>query len=205
MVSVENTTNKGGGACYNLDDLNELSRYCKHKGLAFHMDGARLYNAIIKTNTKPSDYGFILDSISICISKGLGAPIGSVLLGTKEFIHQAKRYRKVMGGGMRQVGYLAAACTYALNHHVSRLKDDHYRAQQIAECLKAQDYVIEVLSVETNIVIFSMKEPQKFVNHMAKKKIYCSAISDSQIRFVTHLQFDDEMLKKLLSALANYS
>jgi len=205
LVSVENTTNKGGGACYNLGVLNELSEFCKHKGLAFHMDGARLYNAIVKTNTKPSDYGSILDSISVCISKGLGAPIGSVLLGTKEFIHQAKRYRKVMGGGMRQVGYLAAGCTYALDHHVFRLKDDHQRALQIAECLEVQDYVIDVLPVETNIVIFSIDEPLKFVDYMETKHIFCSAISDSQIRFVTHLQFDDHMLKTLLSALANYS
>lgn len=205
LVSVENTTNKGGGACYGLDELRDLSNFCKSKNLAFHMDGARLFHAIVETNTAPSDYGKLFDSISVCMSKGLGAPIGSLLLGSKSFIHQAKRYRKVMGGGMRQVGYMAAACTYALDHNIGKLKEDHRRAKQIEVCLKEQDYVLEVLPVETNIVIFSVQNPQKMVSYLESLEIYSSAIAPQQIRFVTHLQFDDEMLLSLLEALKSYS
>ena len=166
LVSVENTTNKGGGACYKLKDLQDLASFCSSQNLAFHMDGARLFNAIVKTNTKPKDYGGIFDSISVCISKGLGAPIGSLLLGTTKFIHQAKRIRKVLGGGMRQVGYLAAACDYALEHHIDLLKEDHRRAHEIETLLKDRPYVISVLPVETNIIIFSMDQPLKVVEYL---------------------------------------
>lgn len=205
LVSVENTTNKGGGACYRISDLKELSVFCQSKGLAFHMDGARLYHAIVQTNTNPSDYGEIFDSISVCMSKGLGAPIGSVLLGSKAFIHQAKRYRKVMGGGMRQVGYLAAACDYALDNNITKLKDDHRRAKEIESCLNELGYIIEVLPVETNIVIFAVENPQSLVSYLEELGIYSSAIGPKQIRFVTHLQFDDDMLSSLLDALRSYS
>lgn len=205
LVSVENTTNKGGGACYDLKTLQELSNLCKDKNLNFHMDGARLYNAIIKTNTNPSDYGAIFDSISVCISKGLGAPIGSLLLGTKAFIYKAKRIRKVLGGGMRQAGYMAAACDFALEFNVGLLKDDHRRAKEIEEILLSLDYVLEVLPVETNIVIFSIENPSTFVDYLKSKNILCSAIGPEQIRFVTHHQFNDEMLIELISALRSYS
>ncbi len=205
LVSVENTTNKGGGACYDLKELQELASFCKDKNLNFHMDGARLYHAIVETNTSPSDYGSIFDSISVCMSKGLGAPIGSLLLGTKEFIYKAKRVRKVLGGGMRQAGYLAAACDYAIDNNVSLLKDDHRRAKEIEKVLLSVAYVSEVLPVETNIVIFSVENPVFLVDYLKSKNILCSAIGPQQIRFVTHLQFDDEMLTKLKSALLSYS
>jgi len=205
LVSVENTTNKGGGACYDLKTLQELSSLCINKNLSYHMDGARLYHAIVETNTSPADYGTIFDSISVCMSKGLGAPIGSLLLGTKEFIYKAKRVRKVLGGGMRQAGYLAAACDYALVNNVSLLKDDHRRAKEIEAVLLSVAYVSEVLPVETNIVIFSVENPTSIVDYLKSKNILCSAIGPQQIRFVTHLQFDDEMLKKLKSALLSYS
>ena len=201
LVSVENTTNKGGGACYDLSELQSLSTFCKSKSLAFHMDGARLYNAMVKTNTKPADYGAIFDSISVCMSKGLGAPIGSILLGTNAFIAQAKRIRKVLGGGMRQAGYLAAACDYALDTNIDLLQHDHIRAKVIEATLKSLDYVIEVLPVETNIVIFSLDDPTRFVAYLKEQNILCSAISASQIRFVTHLQFTDQMLEDLVKAL----
>jgi len=201
LVSVENTTNKGGGACYDLSELQSLSTFCKSKSLAFHMDGARLYNAMVKTNTKPADYGAIFDSISVCMSKGLGAPIGSILLGTNAFIAQAKRIRKVLGGGMRQAGYLAAACDYALDTNIDLLQHDHRRAKVIETTLKSLDYVIEVLPVETNIVIFSLNDPTRFVAYLKEQNILCSAISASQIRFVTHLQFTDQMLEDLVKAL----
>ena len=201
LVSVENTTNKGGGACYDLSELQSLSTFCKSKSLAFHMDGARLYNAMVKTNTKPADYGAIFDSISVCMSKGLGAPIGSILLGTNAFIAQAKRIRKVLGGGMRQAGYLAAACDYALDTNIDLLQHDHRRAKVIETTLKSLDYTIEVLPVETNIVIFSIADPTSFVTYLKDQNILCSAISASQIRFVTHLQFTDQMLEDLVKAL----
>jgi len=201
LVSVENTTNKGGGACYDLSELQSLSTFCKSKSLAFHMDGARLYNAMVKTNTKPADYGAIFDSISVCMSKGLGAPIGSLLLGNNAFIAQAKRIRKVLGGGMRQAGYLAAACDYALDTNIDLLQHDHIRAKVIETTLKSLDYAIEVLPVETNIVIFSLDDPTSFVKYLKEQNILCSAISASQIRFVTHLQFTDKMLEVLVKAL----
>ena len=165
------------------------------------MDGARLYNAMVKTDTKPADYGAIFDSISVCMSKGLGAPIGSLLLGTNAFIAQAKRIRKVLGGGMRQSGYLAAACDYALDTNIDLLQHDHRRAKVIETTLKSLDYVIEVLPVETNIVIFSLADPTSFVAYLKEQNILCSAISASQIRFVTHLQFSDQMLEVLVKAL----
>jgi len=201
LVSVENTTNKGGGACYDLSELQSLSTFCKSKSLAFHMDGARLYNAMVKTNTKPADYGAIFDSISVCMSKGLGAPIGSLLLGNNAFIAQAKRIRKVLGGGMRQAGYLAAACDYALDTNIDLLQHDHKRAKVIETTLKSLYYVEEVLPVETNIVIFSLADPISFVAFLKEQNILCSAISASQIRFVTHLQFTDQMLEVLVKAL----
>ena len=201
LVSVENTTNKGGGACYDLSELQSLSTFCKSKSLAFHMDGARLYNAMVKTDTKPADYGAIFDSISVCMSKGLGAPIGSLLLGTNAFIAQAKRIRKVLGGGMRQAGYLAAACDYALDTNIDLLQHDHKRAKVIETTLKSLYYVEEVLPVETNIVIFSLADPISFVAFLKEQNILCSAISASQIRFVTHLQFTDQMLEVLVKAL----
>ena len=201
LVSVENTTNKGGGACYDLIELQSLSTFCKSKSLAFHMDGARLYNAMVKTNTKATDYGAIFDSISVCMSKGLGAPIGSLLLGNNAFIAQAKRIRKVLGGGMRQAGYLAAACDYALDTNIDLLQHDHRRAKVIETTLKSLDYVNEVLPVETNIVIFSLADPTSFVAYLKEQNILCSAISANQIRFVTHLQFTDKMLELLVKAL----
>ena len=205
LVSVENTTNKGGGACYDIKTLEELSIFCKSKKLNFHMDGARLFHAIVYTNTKPKDYGPLFDSISVCMSKGLGAPIGSLLLGTKAFIHKAKRVRKVLGGGMRQVGYLAEACDYAIDNHVSLLKDDHRRAKEIESVLSSLDYISEVIPVETNILIFVLDDPIRLVDYLETKNIYCSAVSQNQIRFVTHFQFDDKMLEKLKEALIAYS
>ncbi len=205
LVSVENTTNKGGGACYDIKTLEELSVFCKCKKLNFHMDGARLFHAMVYTNTKPNDYGPLFDSISVCMSKGLGAAIGSLLLGTKAFIHKAKRVRKVLGGGMRQVGYLAAACDYAIDHHVSLLKDDHRRAKEIESVLSSLDYISEVIPVETNILIFVLDDPARLVDYLESKNIYCSAVSQNQIRFVTHFQFDDKMLEILKEALIAYS
>lgn len=169
------------------------------------MDGARLYNAIVKTHTEPKDYGSILDSISICLSKGLGAPIGSLLLGSAAFIHKAKRVRKVLGGGMRQAGYLAAAGAYALDFNVPLLVEDHRRAKEISAVLSKMKTVQNILPVETNIVIFTVDNSSHLFSYLKDKNILCSLLGSDQIRFVTHLQFDDQMLEEVKLALVSYS
>tara|TARA_B100001093_G_C26857957_1_gene1028397 strand:- start:6907 stop:7920 length:1014 start_codon:yes stop_codon:yes gene_type:complete len=205
LVCVENTTNKGGGACYEIANLKKLSSFCKNKNFSFHMDGARLFNAIVKTQTDPKDYGSIFDSISVCISKGLGAPVGSLLLGSSDFINKARRVRKVFGGGMRQAGYLAAAGTYALNFNIPLLIQDHRRAKELSDILSNMKTVKSILPVETNIVIFTVDNSSHLVSYLKEKNILCSALGSNQIRFVTHLQFDDQMLKEVKKALLSYS
>ncbi|MGB7841459.1 MAG: GntG family PLP-dependent aldolase, partial [Salinimicrobium sp.] len=154
LVCLENTTNKGGGACYDLREIKKIRKVCDEHKLGLHLDGARLFNALVKKNEDPKTYGKIFDTISVCLSKGLGTPMGSVLIGNKKLMEKAMRVRKVLGGGMRQVGFMAAAGIYALDTHVQRLAEDHNRASEIGEVLKAQSYVKEVEPVETNIVIF---------------------------------------------------
>lgn len=190
LVSLENTANRGGGSCYEMNDLREIRAVCQKHGIGLHLDGARLFNAIIAKEQNAKEYGQIFDTISICLSKGLGAPVGSLLLGNKNHIHQAKRIRKRMGGGMRQAGMLAAAGLYALDHHVDRLAEDHQHALMLEQSLQACSAVHQVMPVETNIVIFDLKEGllagyvcQSFKNH----GILMSAISNQQIRLVTHL------------------
>jgi len=204
VVSVENTMNKGGGAIYDFNELKKIGAVCKQYGLGYHLDGARLFNALVETNEDPKQYGELFDSISICLSKGLGAPVGSLLLGSKAFIKQATRIRKVMGGGMRQSGFLAAAGIYALDNHVERLKEDHQRARLIGEELKKLSYVDEVYPVETNILIFKLNEKLKdflFINKLVEKDIHAVIFSPQTIRFVTHLDFTDEMMKQVIAAL----
>ncbi|MDT8348148.1 MAG: GntG family PLP-dependent aldolase, partial [Flavobacteriaceae bacterium] len=150
LVCVENTTNKGGGACYSLDELKAIKQVCEKHNLGFHMDGARLFNALVATGQSPKDYGKMFDTISVCLSKGLGAPMGSVLLGKTALMREAIRIRKVLGGGMRQVGYMAAAGIYALENNVDRLQEDHQKAKEIAACLSAAEYVEKVEPVSTN-------------------------------------------------------
>lgn len=207
LVCVENTTNKGGGACYDITELERMSAFCKQNNLAFHLDGARLFNALVYKNESPEQYGQLFDTISICLSKGLGCPVGSLLLGSKEHIRKARRIRKVMGGGMRQAGYLAAAGTYALDNHVSRMADDHKMAKKIEAVLKEQIYVKGVLPVETNIVIFKLRKSYSdiaFVEHMRTKGILLVSMGEGKLRFVTHLNITEEMLDKLLSELKTF-
>lgn len=158
LVSLENTCNKGGGAFYTLDEIAAISAICKRHSLALHLDGARVFNALAASGDSAKDYGLYFDSISVCLSKGLGAPVGSVLLGSKAFIKRARRVRKVLGGGMRQAGYLAAACIYALDHHVERLQEDHKKAKELEATLLHANYVESVLPVDTNIVIFKLND-----------------------------------------------
>lgn len=202
LVAVENTVNKGGGAYWNLTELKKISALCRKRNLSFHMDGARFFNAITETGEKPKQYGELFDSISICLSKGLGAPVGSLLLGSNDFIKRARRVRKVMGGGMRQAGFLAAAGIYALENNINRLKEDHRRAREIGKLLETLPYVDEVIPVETNILIFkvSMNEAD-FLVKLKEKGILATAFGPKTIRFVTHLDFTEEMLNRTVEIL----
>lgn len=200
LVCLENTHNRGGGSCYAWADLVAISAVARQHGLACHLDGARLFNALVATGQRSQDYGPLFDSISVCLSKGLGAPVGSVLLGSAAFIHKARRIRKVMGGGWRQAGYLAAAGLYALEHHVARLADDHRRAAYLAEVLRQQSYVAEVLAPETNLVLFQLHDHQPaaaFLALLERQGIRASNFGPQWIRFVTHLDVDDIMLEQV--------
>lgn len=205
LVCLENTHNRGGGSCYSWADLVAISEVARRHGLARHLDGARIFNALVATGQRSEDYGQVFDSISVCLSKGLGAPVGSVLLGSAAFIQKCKRIRKVMGGGWRQAGYLAAAGLYALENHVARLADDHARAARLAETLRQQPYVAEVLNPDTNLVIFRLHEHQpaaEFLAALARQGIRASSFGPQWIRFVTHLDVDDAMVARIEEALA---
>ena len=204
LVSLENTANRGGGSCYNFEDIKAIRKICDANNLMLHLDGARLFNAIVAKGNSPKEYGEIFDSISICISKGLGAPVGSLLIGTKNFIAKARRVRKVFGGGMRQAGYLAAACIYALENNIERLKDDHTHAQKIAEALRQKDFVSEIFPVETNIVIFEVKgryTAETLSAHFKKNNILAIAISKTQVRMVTHLDINRAMIDEVVEII----
>ncbi len=204
LVVMENTSNKGGGSYYKLSEIAGIYELTRQRKLGLHLDGARLFNALEESKDSPSHIGPYFDSISICLSKGLGAPVGSVLMGTSEFIHQARRVRKVLGGGMRQAGYLAAACIYALDHNVKRLREDHQRAHELGKILSILNFVDEVLPVDTNIVIFRLKPEMiasNFIQLMEEKGILVVGFGPQTIRMVTHLDFTDEMLEETKKAL----
>ncbi len=204
LVVVENTTNKGGGACWDYTELEKIQKVCAEQGLAYHLDGARLFNALVAKNEEPKQYGKLFDSISICLSKGLGAPIGSLLLSSEENIHKAIRLRKLFGGGMRQVGYLAAAGIYALDHHVDRLQEDHDRAKILGKALKASDWVEKVEPVETNIIIFKLHQhldEKLFLTALERERIKLISMGEGKLRIVTHLEFTDEMLSKVIEVI----
>ncbi|MBL4651908.1 MAG: aminotransferase class I/II-fold pyridoxal phosphate-dependent enzyme [Flavobacteriales bacterium] len=207
MVAIENTSNKGGGCTWDLNEIEKMAIVCVKNDLPFHLDGARIFNALVAKNENAIDHGKYFDTISICLSKGLGAPIGSVLLGTKKQIHQARRIRKVLGGGVRQVGILAAAGLYALENNVNRLADDHKRANQIAEVLTTCSFVKEVLPVETNILVFDLNDDVKqtdFIQQLKEKDILVVGFGPQRIRFVTHLDFDDAQMESLIGVLKGF-
>jgi threonine aldolase len=204
LVSLENTANRGGGSCYEFIDIQEIKEVCLINNLKLHLDGARLFNAIVNSNETPAQYGQIFDSISICLSKGLGAPIGSVLLGKKDFIHKARRVRKVFGGGMRQAGYIAAAGIYALEHNIERLITDHHHAKQIAEELLKKDFTGKMMPVETNILIFEVigrYTPQSLAERLKEFGILVIAISSTQVRMVLHLDINEQMVQKTIDVI----
>jgi threonine aldolase len=195
LVSLENTVNKGGGSIYESKDLEEISVFCRAANIPLHLDGARLFNALVVTGQKPSQFGAWFDSISICLSKGLGSPVGSVLVGNKTFIKKARRVRKRLGGGWRQAGILAAAGIYALDHQVERLAEDHARAQAIGQICSKLPWVNQVLPVKTNIVIIQLKgnlTSAEYVAKLTQKGIMCAPFGPQNIRFVTHLNVEDE-------------
>jgi len=208
VVSLENTIVREAGSYYYLNDIAAISELARSKGLKMHLDGARFFNALTETGDKAVDYGKYFDSISICLSKGLGAPVGSVLVCKKELEPKARRMRKVFGGGMRQAGFLAAAGSYALNHHIARLKEDHTRATELGIVLSSVSWVKSLMPVDTNIVIFSVKDgitPEQVLSKLAEQKIRAIKFGAQEIRLVTHLDFDDRMLEKTVDAIKKLS
>lgn len=204
LVCLENTSNRGGGSCYDFEEIKKIKEVCTENNLSLHLDGARLFNALTAKNETPKEYGKIFDSISVCLSKGLGCPVGSLLIGKKDFIKKARRVRKVFGGGMRQAGFLAAAGIYALQNNIERLKQDHEHAQLISDALHKKDFVKQVLPVETNIIIFEVKEKgsaPKLEKNLKEKNILCFAITPDRIRFVLHLDITKEMVERTIDII----
>jgi threonine aldolase len=204
LVCLENTANRGGGSCYEFTDIEAIKDVCLENNLRLHLDGARLFNALVAKAETPLQYGKVFDSISVCLSKGLGAPVGSLLIGEAAYIKKARRVRKVFGGGMRQAGYIAAGGLYALQNNIDRLQTDHIHAKQIAEALITKNFVGKVLPVETNILIFEIKDnytPALFCQELKEEGIFCIPISPTQVRMVTHLDIDTGMVNKLVQLL----
>jgi threonine aldolase len=204
LVCLENTSNRGGGSCYDFHEIKRIKNVCSAHNLKLHLDGARLFNAMVRKNENAEEYGKVFDSISVCLNKGLGCPIGSILIGSKDFIRKARRVRKVLGGGMRQAGFMAAAGIYALQHHIKRLELDHVHALQIADALSRKAFAGKIMPVETNIVIFEIigdYSAATFTNLLAKHHIKAMAISANQVRMVTHLDVNEEMIRKTISVI----
>lgn len=204
LVVLENTANRAGGTYYDIHEVKRIHSVCKKHGLSLHLDGARIFNALVASGEKPQDWGSLFDSISVCLSKGLGAPVGTVLLGDESFIREARRVRKVMGGGMRQTGYLAAAGIYALDHHIDRLKDDHDHAQLLYQALLDSPVVTKIRPVMTNIVIFDVLPPLHAAAYLSMLKeagIQTSGFGPHTIRFVTHLDVTRKEIEKVCETI----
>lgn len=206
LVALENTTNKGGGACWDFEEIKKIKLVCNDKKLGFHLDGARLWNALEEKSETPDQYGQYFDTISVCLSKGLGCPIGSVLVGNNDIMEKAIRIRKMLGGSMRQVGVLAAAGLYALDHHRKRLVDDHQKAKDIGRVLEGLKYVFNVQTVETNIVIFELEkhvDSNFFIENLKSKNILISDMGSGKLRIVTHMDYSEKMHEILLETLVS--
>jgi threonine aldolase len=208
LVSLENTSNRGGGTCYDFESVSAIGATAKRHGLAYHLDGARLFNAIVASGDSPGDYGAVFDSISLCLSKGLGCPVGSLLLGDRDFIRDAKRVRKRFGGGWRQAGFLAAAGIYALDHNVARMSDDHARAAKLGKCLAQQSWVTAVNPVQSNIVLFhlqSAREAAQVSAALLERGLRVTQLGPSTLRMVTHLDVDDAAIEQACSIISDLS
>ena len=204
LVEIENTANRGGGSCWDYNELKKIRKVCDANGLGYHLDGARIWNALVTKKETAKDYGKLFDTISVCLSKGLGCPVGSVLVGDEAFMKNAIRIRKILGGGMRQVGYLAAAGLYALDHHIERLAEDHHKAKAIAQVLSQLPYIKKVEPVETNIIIFELTnkaDEKAFLSQLMNLNIRLSGMGSGKLRIVTHLDYTDEMHAYLLEIL----
>ena len=205
LVCIENTTNKGGGACWDFEELKKIKMVCEKHNLKYHLDGARLWNALVAKNETPKQYGDLFDTISVCLSKGLGCPVGSVLVGSKKDIQKAIRIRKIFGGGMRQAGYLAGAAIYALDNNINRLKEDHTKAKEIGDVLQKLSYIKSVEPIETNIVIFSIDEDrltqEDFLDKLLKNGIEIIGMGQGKLRIVTHLDYTNAMHSNFLTIL----
>ncbi|WCO03304.1 threonine aldolase family protein [Psychroserpens ponticola] len=207
LVEVENTTNKGGGACWDFEELKKIRTVCDTHDLGYHLDGARLWNALIAKNETPKQYGQIFDTISVCLSKGLGCPIGSVLIGDESIMKKSIHLRKVFGGNMRQVGYLAAAGLYALDHNMDRLAEDHKKAKDIGQALFDLSIIKVVEPIETNIVIFELEshvDEAEFLQQLTDKNIHIISMGSNKLRMVTHLDYTDQMHERLLDVLNEF-
>lgn len=205
LVCIENTTNKGGGACWDFQELKKIKKTCEDYRLNYHLDGARIWNALVAKNEEANAYGSLFDSISVCLSKGLGCPVGSVLLGNREFIDNALRVRKVLGGGMRQSGFLAAAGIYALDNHIDRLHEDHEKAKEIGKVLEALEFIKKVEPIETNIIIFELDETkmsaETFLGKLEENHISIIGMGQGKLRIVTHLDYTKEMHAHFLKTI----
>jgi threonine aldolase len=205
LVCIENTTNKGGGACWDFAELRKIREVCDQHGLKYHLDGARIWNALAAREETPEEYGELFDTISVCLSKGLGCPVGSLLVGSKADMEHALRIRKILGGGMRQAGYLAAAGLHALEHHRNRLSEDHRRAAEIGKLLSTKPYVTYVAPVETNIVIFeldpSITTDTEMVKALNAKGIRLIGMGQGKLRLVTHMDYTEDMHQYTLAVI----
>jgi threonine aldolase len=204
LVCVENTTNKGGGACYDFEEFKKIRSVCDAHNLKFHLDGARIWNALVATNDNPADYGKVFHTISVCLSKGLGAPVGSLLLSDSATIQRSLRIRKMLGGGMRQVGYLAAAGLYALDHNIIRLAEDHRRAKELGAVLEKLNWIEAVAPIETNVLIFSVKKglnEQLLIDKLKERNIHISSMGHGKLRIVTHLDYREVMHSYVMDTL----
>jgi threonine aldolase len=204
VVSVENSCNRAGGTYYTLDDILPIKALCLEKGISMHLDGARIFNVLVETGETAQAYGAIFDTVSICLSKGLGAPVGSLLCSSMERIKHARKVRKVLGGGMRQAGYLAAAGIYALDNNIERLRIDNTRAKEITALLQSQPYVKEILPGGTNIIIFRVTDQwtvEAFSRKLEELGVLAAPMSRDTIRFVFHLDITEEMMAKLKEVL----
>ncbi len=204
VVALENTHNRGGGSIYDLQVIREIRKVCDDHKMKMHLDGARIFNAVTEADYNAADIGKLFDTLSVCLSKGLGCPVGSVLLSSHDIIYKARRIRKLMGGGMRQAGVLAAAGLYALEHHVAGLTEDHRRAKELGKVMQSLPFAEEVIPVDTNIVVTRLDEKypmQQFIDRLMEKEIKTVAFGHQAIRMVTHLDFNDEQLDYVCSVL----